>query len=197
MAIDTLSNVLAALGLGSPADEADQISALLEPVTDAIEQYVGRQFESATFTEDYFGGEQEIALAQFPVTSITSVTDRVTGEVIDSSGYEVDANTGMLRRLPLGSQWGEARHSQALPLKENTPSRRWRVVYVAGSTPEGIKLAFYSALNFQIKASGGVFQSEKDGDYAYVKGAASSASSTVLPAEVMATLDMYRAGGFI
>lgn len=197
MAIDTLENVIAALGLGSPAAEADQISALLEPVTDAIEHYVGRQFESATFTHDFFGGEQVISLPEFPATSITSVTDLVTGETLAADQYELDGNNGLLTRLPRGSQWAEAKWHQALPLRENTPSKRWRVVYVAGSTPEGIKLAFYAAINFQVSANAGVFQSEKDGDYAYVKSTSSGTTSAVLSAEVMETLNMYRAGAFI
>lgn len=60
-------------------------------------------FESATRTEVYSGtNETTIQLNEWPVTSVTSVTQLWAGgssEVLDSTTYRVNANTGLLSRI--------------------------------------------------------------------------------------------------
>lgn len=60
-------------------------------------------FESATRTETYSGtNETTIQLNEWPVTSITSVTQLWAGgstEVLDSSTYRVNSGTGLLSRI--------------------------------------------------------------------------------------------------
>lgn len=60
-------------------------------------------FESATRTETYSGtDETTIQLREWPITSVTSVTQLWAGgssEVLDSNTYRVDADTGLLSRI--------------------------------------------------------------------------------------------------
>ena len=194
MAIDTLENVAAALGItGSPIPDADQISALLEPVTAAIEAYVGRSFTSASFTEDHQGGDEILALREFPVTSITSIEDLFTGETLASTLYEVEARTGLLTKLPRGSKWATARRNQVLPLKSTSSFQRWRVTYVAGAVPEAVKLAFYEAISAKLGGAGG-YTMEQDGDYMYQR---SQSDTGGLPNSSISLLQTYRSSVFI
>lgn len=192
MAIDTLSNVKAALGI-TDSDSDAQLTALLDPVSAAMERYAGRAFEAGSFVEEHMGGEQTLALREFPITAITTVEDLATGETLGSDLYESEDRTGLLTRLPRGAQWAKGRVAQEIPLREDTPSRRWRVTYNAGGVTEDVKLAFYDAMKSQMVSQGG-FASEKDGDYSYVKA---SGSTGILPNSVTAVLDIYRTAVFI
>ena len=210
MALDTLTNVKNALGI-SATDQDTQIGALLEPLSALIEREAGRRFTSETVTERHPGGEATISLREFPVASITSVTDKVTGEVLSSDQFELEVETGLLRRLALGSRWATAGIDQAVYLRESTDAMRWEVVYLGGpaTVPEDVKLALYLAIgaNIDLAAStgggaiGGII-AEKDGDYSYQRAApaastASALSATGLPAQSAAIARSYRAGVFI
>ncbi len=198
MALDTLSGVKAGLGI-SNSDDDTQITALLEPMSALIEREAGRSFTSATVTERYLGGDPTIALRRYPVSSITTVTDKATSEELASDGYDLEATTGLLRRLPLGSQWAKTRAGQIFYLREDVPVLRWEIIYVGGpsTVPEDIKLALYFAIGAAITGSGmSGMQSEKDGDYAYARAAAAGAPGS-LPPNAMAILKPYKAGLFI
>jgi len=205
MAIASLSEVIAAIGLGSPTQvESDQISALLEPVTAAIERIAGRTFSNTTHVEFHQGGEPAIALRQRPVSSITAVLDTVTGEDLASYSppdYEFEARTGLLTRLPRNTPWAKAQASPVFPIGKNPPGMRWKITYVAGEVPEDIKLVFYNAIQAQINVldSSSGYASEKDGDYAYTKfpTATGSSAAELFSAGAIAVLNSYRTGEFI
>jgi len=212
MALDTLTNVKNALGI-SATDQDTQIGALLEPLSALIEREAGRRFTSETVTERHPGGEATISLREFPVASITSVTDKVTGEVLSSDQYEVEMDTGLLRRLALGSRWATAGIDQAVYLGKIAKALRWEITYLGGpaTVPEDVKLALYLAIGANLDRStesgggggaiGGII-AEKDGDYSYQRAApaASTASAiavTGLPAQSAAIARSYRVGVFI
>jgi hypothetical protein len=192
MALATRIEVKAALGI-SDTSQDDKIDALLEPITSLIEQAAGRAFTSATVTERYMGGEPTIALKRYPVTSITSVTDKITGQALAATDYALEAATGLLRRLPLGSSWSAAYGPRIVYLGNTPQVGRWEIVYVGGATsvPGDVLFAYYETFAAVLAGQGGM-QSEKDGDYSYVRGASVGA----VPASAMAALQSYKAGVF-
>lgn len=195
MALAALFEVKDALGI-TGADDDTQITALLEPVSTMIERVAGRAFSSASVTERHLGGEATIALRRYPVASITTVTDKALGEVLSSDQYEIDVETGLLRRLALGSQWARASTAQIFYLRESVPVLRWEIEYVGGpaTPPEDVKLALFYTIGAAITGSGMAgFQSEKDGDYAYVR----APSTGALPPNAMEILLPYKTGLFI
>ncbi len=194
MALATLTEVKESLGI-SNTDSDDQINALLEPISVLIERTAGRSFTSATVTERYSGGDPTIALLRFPVASITTVTDKVTGTVLGSDEYELEGQLGLLRKLPFGSQWATGRAFQTVHLREIAPVQRWEIVYVGGpvTAPEDVKLALFYSMDASLNGAMGGMQSEKDGDYAYTRAPGSAG----LPANAMAILKSYSAGVFI
>lgn len=83
------------------------IAQILGFVSADVRRYCSRDltngFESATRTERYSGPDEAIIqLNEWPITSITSVTQLYAGgdtSVVDSNSYRVDANSGMLSRI--------------------------------------------------------------------------------------------------
>lgn len=194
MALATLTEVKEALGIGN-TDTDDRINALLEPISVLIERASGRAFTSATVTERHSGGDPTIALRRFPVASITTVTDKVIGTVLESDDYELEGPLGLLRRLPFGSQWSTGRVSQIVHLSERPPVLRWEIVYIGGpvTCPEDVKLALFYSMDASLNGAMGGMQSEKDGDYAYTRAPGAAG----LPANAMAILRSYSTGLFI
>jgi len=206
MSLATLAEIKSGLGITSTDFDA-QITALIDPISALIEREAGRSFtKSTTFTERHMGGEPTIALREYPVTSITSVTDKASGEVLTSTEYEVDTTTGLLRRLSLGSRWASSHSVDVFYVGKNSPVGRWQVIYVAGSTPEDVKLAMFYTMSSLVGSStssaggmAGPLISESDGDYSYTRAAPASSSSVVsgLPPNAVAILSSYKAGVFI
>ena len=203
MGLATLSEIKAGLGVTSTDFDA-QIAALINPVSALIEREAGRKFECATVTERHLGGEPTIALREYPVQSITSVTDKASGTVLAATDYALEADTGLLRRLVLGSRWASSRVTDVFYVRKNTPIGRWEIVYEAGTIPADVKLAMYYSVASMVNINGGTggmagMISESDGDYSYTRAEPASSSTAVsgLPANAMAILSGYKAGGFI
>jgi hypothetical protein len=202
MALANLSEIKNGLGITS-TDFDVQIAALINPVSALIEREAGRKFDCATLTERHMGGEPTIALREYPVLSITSVTDKATNEVLAATDYAVETATGLLRRLTLGSRWAASHSVDVFYVGKNTPVGRWEVVYEAGTVPEDIKLAMFYTMSSLVNVNGSTggmagFQSESDGDYSYTRATPSSSSSVSgLPANAVAILSSYKAGVFI
>ena len=207
MGLATLGDIKAGLGITS-IDYDAQIVALINPVSALIEREAGRKFECATFTERHMGGEPTIALRQYPVQSITSVTDKATGEVLATTDYEIETTTGLLRRLSLGSRWVGSHSADVFYVGNNTKVGRWQVIYEAGTVPDDVKLAMYYTISSLVgstaSSTGGMagpLVGESDGDYSYTRAAPTSSSSgsslSGLPANASAILASYKAGVFI
>ena len=197
MALATLTEVKESLGI-SNTDSDDRINALLEPISVLIERIAGRKFTSATVTERYRGGDPTIPLRRFPVASITTVTDKFTGTVLGTDEYELEGPLGLLRKLPIGSQWATGRTTQIVHLREIAPVLRWEVVYIGGpvTCPEDVKLALFYSMDASLNGAMGGMKSEKDGDYSYVRDTGSTGPGG-LPANAMSILKSYTAGVFI
>lgn len=83
------------------------IATILGWVSADVRRFCGRNltngFESATRTETYSGSDDTtIQLREWPITSVTSVTQLWAGgssEVLDSTTYRVDSDTGLLSRI--------------------------------------------------------------------------------------------------
>ena len=83
------------------------IATILGWVSADVRRFCGRNltngFESATRTETYCGmDETTIQLREWPITSITSVTQLWAGgstEVLDSTTYRADSESGLLSRI--------------------------------------------------------------------------------------------------
>jgi hypothetical protein len=103
MALDTLANVKARLGITSSAD--DTFIGLLQDSADtAIGNYCDRDFAGGTFTEYHSGGSEFVHLRNFPVTSVTSVkvdAARAFGSetVVSISDYVTHTDRGVIQSV--------------------------------------------------------------------------------------------------
>jgi len=76
------------------------VTTLIASAQDAIERWCGRKFDQATYTQVTSGDlGPALLLPNRPITSVTSVTiidDDGDTEVVDSSAYRFDPDTGVL-----------------------------------------------------------------------------------------------------
>lgn len=113
----------------------DFLKDAIKQASDVIARYCRRVFAQETVCEtlrlDH--SQREIALERYPVTAISTVVENAT--TIDASEYELNAESGLLRRLAGdGSRNG------------HWPATRIVVNYTAGydlptRTPDGLKKA--------------------------------------------------------
>lgn len=96
--LTTLAVVKAELGLTSNEHDT-QLATYITQASDRVESFCNRTFAqesiSETFRLDH--RENELVLTRFPVTAITSVVEN--GASLATSDYELDADSGVLRRL--------------------------------------------------------------------------------------------------
>lgn len=192
MPIASLSDVKAALGISGAAEDA-RLTLLLASAEAAIARASGLSFTVAAHTEVHAGGVSTLYLRTRPVVSITSVTDLLSGAVIDPSGYALDTRLSVLRRLPFGTAWDGVRPAGPFldPLGDGPGmvQPRWQVVFQAGyaTAPGDLQGAAFEMVATMRAAQGGK-SSEKDGDYAVSFAPAPIGG---LPASVRAVIDSY------
>lgn len=154
MAIVTLSDYKTWAGISTSTDDT-RLQVLIDSAHAAARRYCGRDlsngFEAATRTQDYTVNAYELQLEEFPLTSITSITpiglDNTLGNVLDSTEYYVDLDTGIVRMN------GSENRRIFIDTYHNTgvvsnwdwrPNfQRVRVVYVTGAPPADIKTALF------------------------------------------------------
>ncbi len=109
------------------------LQIMMDRAESAVEDFIGYKLTSATHTEDVDGGDYGLYPTNRPVTSITSVTDNQTGEVI-AEGDRVLVDDGIFKDSDL--RWTEG------------PAGRWRVVYVGGwsTVPKRIAGVLYDVV---------------------------------------------------
>lgn len=56
---------------------------LINAASDVIEQYCGRKFKSATYTEKHYGERKNVFVKNYPVSEIVSITDDDTALTAD------------------------------------------------------------------------------------------------------------------
>ena len=192
MAIMDLSGVKAILGITDSARD-DQIIAMLEPATALVERLSNRKWTNASRTERHEGGVQAIPLRVYPVSTVTTVTDKLTGSALASSGYEVEAATGLLYRLPYGAWWDGFAPSPIFTTDGGGSAAfaRWEIVYTGGpaTVPGDVQFAFAEIVSSALTSQGGM-QSEKDGDYSYTR----APTRDGVPPSASAVLMRYAAG---
>jgi uncharacterized phiE125 gp8 family phage protein len=101
--IDSLSNVKTALLISGSGDDT-----LLNQLMDGADAYIasitGRDFVGGTYTELFAAGQSMLFLANYPVTSVTSVKVDVSRQfgsdtVLDASAYVLHADRGLIESL--------------------------------------------------------------------------------------------------
>lgn len=184
MALTTLSNVKAKLGITS-TDYDDVLQSLVEQVDALILKYLGRNIETAQYTEYPNGrGTRRIRLKQYPATSVSSVRlDYLRQFVADSTllvnGTDYTLVNGMLLRL--NGVWPNARENRWGLLYDATVESIGiiKVVYTAGydTVPADLTLAADMLVSklFKISEDGELLASESLEDYSYSRGGSGDA----------------------
>lgn len=172
------------------------IGVLIAAAQEQVEDFCGRVFDTATFTEYASGDTSEtIQLRNYPVASITSLAyvdnAGTATSTFASTDFTFDPVTGLLRLAPVVngrvvSDGFEDHTSVAYgPFPNfNQGFRNLKIVYVGGygsnpayaAMPAGLKLAMYQFVDelfLAVKdgnAANGLFKSETLDAYSYDKG---------------------------
>ncbi len=166
--------------------ENDYLSALIEAASAAIEKYCGREFAESERTETYDGdGSRELFVRTFPLGALETVTVVDADETeYDGDGFRLDTRIGRivpkigagLSRFPAGVQ-------------------NLRVTYTGGfsTIPADVQEACVQTVQAMRGATSDSndagMQSERIGDYSYVRF---DASTHGLTPSVKALLAPYR-----
>lgn len=156
MPIVSIETALEFLKIGSPReDEETVLGAICDQVSEAVEDYCGRKFEAAAFTEYHDGsGTRQLMLRQYPINTITTVTRTKvdaadTQVVIASTEYNINTESGILNMHQINhvdsSVWIKG-------------ERNYKVVYNAGYTEALMPNGIIGACNIWIAT---VFQKAK------------------------------------
>jgi hypothetical protein len=155
MSLDTLANVKIRLGIATSAD--DTLIGLLQDSADTwIANYCGRDFIGGTYTEYFPGNTEFLTLANFPVTSVTSVNvdpAEVFGSttIIASSTYVVHSERGVIQSK-VGPFVAPCRNAGLVNSDRAIWSRSPRAVQViystaTGAVPNDVKEAYAQIIN--------------------------------------------------
>jgi hypothetical protein len=169
--------------VGSAQDTV--LGYILDGVSAEVRRWCDRNltngFESVSRTERYDGtGEQTINLVEWPVTTVTSVTVYTadgTAEVLDSSTYRVNGDSGVLSRIdPVRARYPVTAFGSVDATFSTQP---WfpegfdnvQVVYTGGyaTTPADLEMNVWRLMDLAYSARGRNFglQSESLGQYSY------------------------------
>lgn len=108
MGVATLAKVKEYLEIDSGVTTNDaRLTSLLTRVQAIAEEFCGRKFDEATFTEFFDGGDESgsLILLNYPVRSVTSIHDDIAreygaGSLISSSTYSILKYQGIVRLDP-------------------------------------------------------------------------------------------------
>jgi hypothetical protein len=154
MAVVTLNDYKTWAGISGTGDDT-RLQVLIDGAHAAARRFCGRSlsngFESATRTEDYVSESGDLQLAEFPVTSITSITpideNNNLGTAFDSTSYRLDASTGIvtLNASDNGRTFVDAfaNTSELSDWSFRPRFRRVRVVYVSDAPAADVKIALF------------------------------------------------------
>jgi len=176
----------------SGSGEDTRLAAILAAAEAWLIDRVGREFVQATYTHTFDGnGGESLQLREYPVTSITSVTEKFPGgstAVLDSETYRLKAKSGLLYRTFTGRS-RFPRQTAASWLTDtdggngfgnaylwNQGYQNYTVVYVAGyaTIPDNLKYTIYRIIDWFYKSAGEdpTMLSESIGAYSYTRAPA-------------------------
>ena len=174
MAIITSTEYNDHVGRATSTD-ATLLTNIISGVQQMVERYCRRNFDEDTYSERIFGNNHHtLILDNTPVTTVSSVTQAdprgTSSSTLDADTYEVDASSGMLRRLGTSFTWdGNSVVWDA--------SFRYTVAYTAGyssiTMPQELKLVMYELVNevYALANQAGAvnpnISEEKLGEYSY------------------------------
>jgi uncharacterized phiE125 gp8 family phage protein len=178
----TLADLKVYLGI-TGTDSDSLLTTMLEAATKSMQNLIGRSIFSATYTEKFQSRKHditEVQLKEFPITSITSITDG-DGNMLDESDYELYEEEGCI----VFSDY----YTDGLSL---TAYKELTVVYVAGyaTVPADIEMACmdYAKQMYLDRDENPSLSGERLGDYSYTKLAAKAGQvqSTAFLSAIMA-----------
>ncbi len=156
MAIVDTETALEFLKITSPAEpEETVLGVICDQISEAIEDYCGRKFEAAAFTEYHDGpGTRNLMLRQYPINTVTTVTRTKvdaadTQVVIASTEYNINAESGILNMHQVNHV------DSAVWVKGE---RNYKIVYNAGYSKDDMPNGLVGACNIWIAT---VFQKAK------------------------------------
>jgi len=116
--LTTLAAVKAELGVTGNGDDA-RLSGYIKQASDAVVSFCNRVFAQETVSETLRLDQRrdELILSRYPVTALASIVEN--GVTLATADYEVEADTGALRRLRDDGPW-------------SWPQGKIVVVYTAG-----------------------------------------------------------------
>lgn len=186
MAIISTANYKTYKGISASTYDS-QLDVIIPAAQSAVEQWCGRVFDSATFTEKHNGnGWHRIVVKNAPITALTSISIVApdgSSNAIDTDAYTYEAETGIIGFQPTSEgvlwvdDWGVA-EDDVWNVSPKFPGgfQNLSVVYTGGyssqAMPAGLKLAMYQYVDvLMAQAVAGVgtgaFKSERLGDYNY------------------------------
>lgn len=189
MAIATTAEYKTYAGISGTAQDA-QLNVLLPAIQADIEQYTGRLFDTATFTEYLDGtGTAELMVKNPPIASITSIkifrTVNDTPTAVDSTLYTFNGDDSGIIKYQPSSFARRAPYTfrdtdgAVFTTEPNWPEgfRNIQVVYVGGygsspaaaTMPLDLKLNFYKMVSIELEQIGKdiTLTSEDLGSYRY------------------------------
>ncbi|QVL30935.1 phage head-tail connector protein [Telmatocola sphagniphila] len=156
MALDTLANIKARLGISGSED--DSLLGKIQSSAEAlIAEHTGRKFEGGTFTEDFSAALRSVQLKNYPVANLNVYVDNL-GEFglqteIPAIAYKVDAVRGIVRSLcgPFYQTRFYTAFQELRPVWESFPGMV-RVIYtVSAPVPQQIQEALALLVGFSYR----------------------------------------------
>lgn len=181
MALTTTANVKSYLAITESTHDTI-LGTLVTQAEKMIFSYLGKNIESAVYTEYYDGdGSDELHVDQYPIISVTSIhndTERVFGSdtLIDSDNYVIYENEGIIRLFNDESSF-------------TIGKRNIKIIYTAGyaSVPSDITLAANKLVAHLFNRRGA------DGHTQETLGSYSTSYDKLgIPQDVKLMLDAYR-----
>ena len=132
-ALTTLEAVKVAIGIDLAEEDAQRDAALVQLINAAsawLESKLGRKLGRQTYTENKAApGTQRLTLEQYPIISITSVTDTLSGAAVDGFDFSDEGEIGVVFRE---NGWTYRGHIGGLSYDFIAPRRYLQIVYTAG-----------------------------------------------------------------
>lgn len=132
-ALSTLEAVKVAIGIDPAEEDAQRDAALVQLINAAsawLESKLGRKLGRQTYTENKVApGTQRLTLEQYPIISITSVTDTTSGAAVDGFDFSDEGEIGVVFRE---NGWTYRGHIGGLSYDFIAPRRYLQIVYTAG-----------------------------------------------------------------